>query len=381
MWAAASLPKRGCTYQPAARDLPHGVVGVDPAVPKAGVFPGGTEVHSAVLHALTDRVGGFALGGEQSGEPGHEGRRKACPAPCAVASCPTSGENTRSRSGQIHPVAAAGEVGQTVALVRGAYGDHLLIRRRVLPTGRPQARTLVAGRRHHDRAPVPRAVDLPSEYVGVRRPAKREVHDVGAVVQAPVYALDYPRVRGRASPVHYFGYEQSALETGPRHALAVIRDRARYARDAGAVPEVVVSHRVALHEVFLGDDPAHVRVARVGARINDGDPRPTALGVVPGSREPRLGEPPLVVELRVVRHEVSPADVVVIRGLDVRPLSEIPELPCEGPLACRFGRLVPDLGEGDEPRLPWKILQGPRPRVPDDGGFGLLGCSRLVGDE
>src|SRR5215211_1823448 len=381
MWAAASLPERGCTYQPAARDLPHGVVGVDPAVPKAGVFPGGTEVHSAVLHALTDRVGRLALGGEQSGEPRHEGRRIARPASCAVASYRTSGENTRSRSGQIHPVAAAGEVGQAVAPVRGAHGDHLLIRRRVLPTGRPQGRTLVAGRRHHDRAPVPRAVDLRPEYVGVCRPAEREVHDVGAVVQAPVYALDYPRVRGRASPVHYFGYEQSALETGPRHALAVVRERARYARDAGAVPEVVVGHRVALHEVFLGDDPAHVRVARSGARINDGNPRPTALGVVPGPGEPRLDESPLLVEPRVVRHEGGPADVVVIRGLDALSPPEIPEFLGEGPLARRPGRLVPDFGIGDEPRLPREILQGPRSRPPDDGGFGLLGRSRLVGDE
>src|SRR5919107_5116308 len=200
MWAAASLPKRGGTYQPAARDLPHGVVGVDPAVPKAGVFPRRAEVHSGALHALTDREGGLALGGEQPGEPGHEGRRIARPISRAVASCRTSGENTRPRSGQIHPVAAAGEVGQAVALVRGAYGDHLLIRRRVLPTGRPKARTLVAGRCHHDRAPVPGAVDLSPEYVGVCRPAEREVHDVGAVVQAPVYALDYPRVRGRPVP-------------------------------------------------------------------------------------------------------------------------------------------------------------------------------------
>src|ERR671921_1781971 len=137
MWAAASLPKRGSTYQPAARALPHGVVGVDPAVPKAGVFPRGSEVHGGVLHALTDRVGGLALGGEQSGEPRHEGRRKARPALCAVAPCRTSsGENTRPWGGQIHPVAAAGEVGQAVALVRGADGYRLLIRRRVLPTGR-----------------------------------------------------------------------------------------------------------------------------------------------------------------------------------------------------------------------------------------------------
>src|SRR5215212_8292365 len=126
MWAAASLPKRGCTYQPAARELPHGVVRVDPAVPKAGVFPRGAEVHSGVLHALTDRVGGLALGGEQSGEPGNEGRRKARPALRAVVSCRTSGEDPRPRSGQIHPVAAAGEVGQAVALARGAYGDRLL---------------------------------------------------------------------------------------------------------------------------------------------------------------------------------------------------------------------------------------------------------------
>src|SRR3712207_8779253 len=40
------------------------------------------------------------------------------------------------RGGQIHPVAVAREVGQAVALRRCAYGDHLLVGRRVLPAGR-----------------------------------------------------------------------------------------------------------------------------------------------------------------------------------------------------------------------------------------------------
>src|ERR671920_1417406 len=357
--------------------LSHGVVGVDPAVPEAGIVTHRTEVLGGGLHALTDRVRRHAPGGEQPGEARHEGRRHASSAHPAVSSRHAGGEYARPRRCQIHPVAAAGETGEPAIRGGGAHGDHLRIRRRVLRHIRP----FIAGRRHHDSALAIRAVDRHTQHAGVSRSAEREVHDVGTVVHAPLDALHYPRVCGEPYRAHDLGYEESALEASPSHALAVVRERARYACYVGAVPVVVVGHSVALDEVSLSYYPAYIRMIRVGARVHYGDLRAIALCVAPGTTEPRADESPLVTEHRVVWNEVRLAQVVVVNGFDRRFVPEIRQCPCEGSLPHRLGCLAPDRREGDESHLPWQILKGPRSRPPDDGLFGLLGGSRLVCDE
>src|ERR687893_1756774 len=89
--------------------LSHGVVGIDPAVPVAGIVSRGTKVLGGGLHALTDRVRRHTPGGEQPGEARHEGRRHASSAHPVVASRLAGGEYVRPWRGQIYPVAAAGE--------------------------------------------------------------------------------------------------------------------------------------------------------------------------------------------------------------------------------------------------------------------------------
>src|SRR5918995_2012236 len=115
----------------AARDLPHSIVGVDPTVPVEGIVPRGTEVLGRLLHALTDRVRGHALGSEQPGEARHEGRRHTCPAPLVVASRLAGGEYVSPWRGQIHPAAAAGEAGESTIRAGGADGDSPRISSRV----------------------------------------------------------------------------------------------------------------------------------------------------------------------------------------------------------------------------------------------------------
>src|SRR5919107_2698267 len=357
--------------------LSHGVIGVDPAVPEAGIVPHRTEVLGGGLHALTDRVRRHAPGGEQPGKARPEGRRHASSAHPVVVSRVAGGEYARPRCCQIHPVAAVGEAGEPAIRGGGAHGDHLRIRRRVLRHIRP----FIAGRRHHDSALAIRAVDRHTQHAGVSRSAEREVHDVGTVVHAPLDALHYPRVCGEPYRAHDLGYEESTLEASPSHALAVVRERARYACYVGAVPVGVVGHRIALDEVSLSYDSAYIGMLRVDARVHDGYLRPTALCVVPGATEPRAGESPLVTEHRVVWHEVRLAQVVVVNGLDRRFAPEILQCPGKGSLPHRLGCQALDRREGDASYLPWQILQGPRSQPPDEYLFGLLSGSRLVGDE
>src|SRR5918993_1567222 len=79
--------------------LSHGVVGVDPAVPESGIVPCRTEVLGGGLHALTDRVRGHALGGEEPGQARHEGCRHAGPALYVVATRVVGAEYVRPPRG------------------------------------------------------------------------------------------------------------------------------------------------------------------------------------------------------------------------------------------------------------------------------------------
>src|SRR5215216_1967321 len=330
MWAAASLHKQGCACQAAALDYLTALSASILPCPKRGSSPTGPRSLAVVCMRC-----------------------------------------------QIHPVAAVGEAGEPAIRGGGAHGDHLRIRRRVLRHIRP----FIAGRRHHDSALAIRAVDRHTQHAGVSRSAEREVHDVGTVVHAPLDALHYPRVCGEPYRAHDFGYEESTLEASPSHALAVVSERARYACYMGAVPVDVVGNRVALDEVSLGYDPAYIGMLRVDARVHEGYLRPIALCGVPGATEPSAGESPLVREPRVVWDEVRLTQVIVVNRLDHRSVPEILQCSCEGSLPHHLGCLAPDRREKDESDLPWQILQGSRSGAPDDGLFGLLGGSRLIGDE
>ena len=158
------------------------------------------------------------------------------------------------------------------------------------------------------------------------------------------------------------GHEQLAGRASSRHAPAVVRECACYAGHVGAVAVAVVNHRAAVEEVSLLRDLAYVGMILVYPRIDDGDLRPGAPGVVPGAREPGFllrphwpGSP----NLRVVRLGSGLADVVVVGGLDAGIFPKVPELSdCS---SCSLVSLDCSLcyaRERDETRTsPRKILQ------------------------